>query len=245
MAVKPITNKQAVVNQTVNRAKQISTRDEKITGNRSKTINPGTDFSKSFAVTLKDIDSSIISHIKDVMSPTIRESNEVIKVPVLYANEERWKNFRKRGVLRDKNGSLILPLIMIKRTDTSFNDQMPLSFDHDVNGEFIKVVRAKKYSPEHRYDRFSVQTGMKPSYETITTGMPDFVLCNYNVVVMTNFIEQMNSINEIFLEHLETYWGNITNHKFLSGLDGAISNVTEMEVTGDRLIKNEFSISIK
>jgi len=35
MAVKPITNKQAVVNQTVNRAKQISTRDEKITGNRS------------------------------------------------------------------------------------------------------------------------------------------------------------------------------------------------------------------
>ena len=201
MAVKPITNKQAVVNETINRAKQVSTRGEKNVGNRSVTLNPGKDFSKNFAVTLKDIDTSIITHIKDVMSPTIREANEVIKVPILYANEERWKNYRKRGVIRDKNGSLILPLIMIKRTDTSFNDQMPLSFDHDVNGEFIKVVRSKKYSPEHRYDRFSVQNGIKPSYETITTGMPDFVVCTYNVVVMTNFIEQMNAINEIFLEH--------------------------------------------
>tara|TARA_Y100001937_G_C7058738_1_gene302684 strand:+ start:160 stop:1029 length:870 start_codon:yes stop_codon:yes gene_type:complete len=245
MAVKPITNKQALVNETVNRAKQLSTRSEKITGNRSKTLNPGKDFTKNFSVTLKDIDTSVISHIKDIMTPTIREANETIKVPILYANEERWKNFRKRGVLRDKNGSLILPLIMIKRTDTSFNDQMPLSFDHDVSGEFVKVVRAKKYSPEHRYDRFSVQTGMKPSFETITTGMPDFVLCNYNVVILTNYIEQMNHINELFLEHLETYWGGKTEYKFLSGLDGAISNVTEMEVTGERLIKNEFGISIK
>ena len=245
MAVKPITNKHSLSNETINRGKQFSTRNEKQVGNRSKTLNPGKDFSKGFSVTLKDIDSAVMSHIKDVMHPTIREANETIKVPVMYANEERWKNYRKRGVLRDAKGSLILPLIMVKRIDTSFNDTMPLSFDHDVSGEFIKVVRTKKYSPEHRYDRFSVQTGMKPSFETITTGMPDFVLCNYQVVILTNFIEQMNGINEIFLEHLETYWGGKTNYKFLSGLDGSITNATEMEVTGDRLIKNEFGISIK
>ena len=29
------------MNETVNRAKQLSTRSEKITGNRSKTLNPG------------------------------------------------------------------------------------------------------------------------------------------------------------------------------------------------------------
>ena len=96
MAVKPITNKQALVNETVNRAKQLSTRSEKITGNRSKTLNPGKDFTKNFSVTLKDIDTSVISHIKDIMAPTIREANETIKVPILYANEERW-NKQKRA----------------------------------------------------------------------------------------------------------------------------------------------------
>ena len=47
------------------------------------------------------------------MRPTIKEANEQIKVPIMYGNEERWVNARKRGAVRDVNGSLILPLIMV------------------------------------------------------------------------------------------------------------------------------------
>ena len=47
------------------------------------------------------------------MRPQIKEANEVIKVPVIYGNEERWKAARKRGVIRDKKGSLILPLVIL------------------------------------------------------------------------------------------------------------------------------------
>ena len=147
MAVNKITNNQTINKERINRANQISMKNTKVRGNAEQTVLPGKDFTKGFAVTLKDIDTSVMGHIKDVMKPRIKEANEVIKVPVFYGNEERWKAVRQRGVLRDKNGSLILPLIMFKRTDVSMDDAMPMSFDHDVRGEFIKVVRSNKWSP--------------------------------------------------------------------------------------------------
>ena len=246
MAVKPLSNRQVVSRGKVTRSDHLSFRDENVrTGNRSESFRPGKDFTKNFSVTLKDIDTTVLSHVKNIMKPTIKEANEIIKVPVLWANEERWKNVRKNGVLRDKNGSLMLPLIVIKRTDTSFSDDMPLSFDHDVEGKYIKVVRSRKWSKDNRYDRFSVQTNTKPAYETITTGMPDFVVCNYQFVVLTSFMEQMNRINELFLEHLETYWGDSTEYKFLSSLDGGISDASEVSVGSERVIRNEFSVGIK
>ena len=242
MAVKPITNNQTVNKETIDRSKQVSMKNQ---GNSRTAVVPGKDFTRGFSITLKDIDSAVLSHIKNIINPKIKEANEIIPVPVLWANEERWKNYRKRGVLRDKNGSLILPLIMIKRNDVAFNEIMPLSFDHDVRGEFIKFVRQSKWSKANRYDRFAAQFGKNPVTETITTGMPDFVICSYNIILLTNFMDQMNVLSELFLEHLETYWGDSTSYKFLSGLDGSISDASEMTVDSERLIKNEFGVSIK
>ena len=245
MSVNRITNKQVVSKESVNRAEQISTKHNKVRGNAAQSINPGKDFTKNFSVTLKDIDTSVMTHIKDVMKPRIKEANEIIKVPVFYGNEERWKAVRQRGVLRDKNGVLILPLIMFRRTDVSFDDAMPMSFDHDVKGEFIKVARSNKWSKDNQYDRFSVQRGIKPVQEIVYTGMPDHVVCNYSVVMMTNFIEQMNILNDLFLEHIGTYFGDSEQYKFLSSLDGGLSDASEMNREGERLIKTEFSLSIK
>ena len=135
----------------VNRAEQTSFRTEK--GNAKVVIRKsgGKDAGRGYSIKLKDIDTSVMTHIKNVMKPRVREANETLKIPVFYGNEERWKAVRKRGVLRDKNGSLILPLIMFRRTDVAFDDAMPMSFDHDVRGEFIKVTRSNKWSKDTFY----------------------------------------------------------------------------------------------
>ena len=52
--------------------------------------------------------------------------------------------------------------------------------------------------------------------------------------MMTSFIEQMNDLNSLFIEHLETYFGDQTSYRFLSSLDGDISNEIEMESQGER-----------
>ena len=246
MAITPLTNKHVVSKENVNRGKQTSTRSQvNKGGNDRQSVVPGKDFSKGYAITLKDIDISMINHIKNIMKPTVREANETIKVPVLYGNEERWKSVRKRGVLRDKNGSIMFPLIMLRRTDVVFNDMMPLSFDQDVTGEYIKVVRSKSWSKENRYDRFAVQNGMKPAVETVTTGMPDFVNCTYQIVMMTNYIEQMNYLTELFIEYENTYFGDEYSYKFLSALEGSFSDATEMTVEGERIIRTDFSMMLK
>ena len=246
MAIKPVTNTNAPNESTINRGEQTSFRSEK--GNSKVVIKKGTGLNagQGFSIGLKEIDTAVINHIRNIMKPVVRESNEIIKVPVMYGNEERWKSVRSRGVLRDKNGVIILPVIVIKRTSLTMNPDMPLSFVNDVRGKFISVVRSSNgWSKNNRYDRFSVLTGQKPVEEFVKTGMPDFVICSYSIVMMTSFMEQMNDLNTIMVEHLETYWGDQTSYKFLSALSGDISNEVQMESDGERLVRNELTLEIK
>ena len=247
MAIKPVTNEGALNKSEVNRAEQTSIRSEK--GNARVVIKKGAtgrDASRNFKVGLKDIDTAIIGHMNNIMKPRVKEANEIIKVPVLYGNEERWKSVRGRGTLRDSNGAIILPVIIIKRTSLSMNEQMPLSFYMDVQGNFISVIRSSTgWSKNNRYSRFNVLTGKKPTQEFIKTGMPDFVVCNYTIVMMTSYMEQMNDLNSLMIEHLETYWGDQTSYRFVTSLGGDITNEEQMESQGERLIRNEFSMLVK
>ena len=177
MAIKPITNKNAGYESNVNRESQTSIRSEK--GNPKVVIKKpgGQNAGKGFSIGLKEIDTAVIKHIRNVMKPKVREQNEIISVPVLYGNEERWKSIKDRGTLRDKNGVIILPMIVIKRTSLAMNDQLPFSFDNDVKGKFISVVRSSSgWSKNNRYDRFAVLTGQKPVTKSDSESLWDGVL---------------------------------------------------------------------
>ena len=152
MAIKPITDKQLVDAGNVDRGKQTSQRNMNTRGggNESQTVIPGTDLSKQYSITLKDIDTSIMSYVKNVIKPTVQEANERVKVTVMYGNEERWKAVRKRGILRDKNGSLILPLIMLKRTSVEKSDAIP-GYEHDIRRKYTEIVRKSGWSKDNRY----------------------------------------------------------------------------------------------
>tara|TARA_R100000805_G_C3622443_1_gene127517 strand:+ start:1990 stop:2829 length:840 start_codon:yes stop_codon:yes gene_type:complete len=246
VAIKPVTNENALNKSEVNRAEQTSFRSEK--GNARVVIRKsgGRGSGTNIKIGLKDIDVAIIGHMNNIMKPKVKESNEIIKVPVLYGNEERWKSVRGRGTLRDRNGSIILPVIVIKRTDLTFDENLPQSFKHDVKGEFVNVIKSSSgWSQNNRYSRFNVLTGKKPIQEFVKTGMPDFVNCTYTVVMMTSYMEQMNDLNSLMIEHLKTYWGDQTSYRFRTELEGGISNEEQMESQGERLIRNEFSMSVK
>ena len=66
MAIKPITDRQLIDKTTVNRESQVSQRNMNTRGggNESQTIVPGIDLSKQYSITLKDIDTAIMSYIK-------------------------------------------------------------------------------------------------------------------------------------------------------------------------------------
>ena len=147
-------------------------------------------------------------------------------------------------MLRDKNGSLILPLIMLKRTEVSRNDLSGQGFPHDVKNKYINVVRNSSWSKDNQYDRFSVQQGIKPVYENIVTGMPNYSDITYEFVLWTNFIEQMNPLIESFVDQSHTYWGDSTNMKFHCTIDN-VTDASEMDSRGERFIKSTFSVTTK
>jgi len=178
------------------------------------------------------------------MKPLVKEANETLKIPVYYGNEERWKAVRKRGVLRDKNNSLILPLIMLRRTEVARNDLSGQSFPHDIRGKFVDVVRANKWSKDNQYDKFAIQTGAKPVYESIVTGMPNYTDVTYDFVLWTNYIEQMNPLIESFVDQSHTYWGDGEKMKFMCTIDN-ISDASEMNQDGERFIKSTFTVTTK
>jgi len=242
MAIKPITDKTLIDTTTVSREQQISQREANTRGgNESQTIVPGYDLSQQYSITLKDIDTSIMSYIKDVIRPTVQEANEQIKVTVMYGNEERWKSVRKRGVMRDKNGALILPLIMLKRTAVEKSDLIP-GYEHDIRRKYTEIVRKSGWSKKNRYSRFSIQTDEHPVYESLVTTIPNFVNITYEFVLWTNFIEQMNPLVETFMDYDKTYWGNKTTYRFISNID-SVSDASEMNQDGERFIKSTFSLT--
>ena len=246
MAIKPVTNENALNKSEVNRAEQTSFRSEKGNDRISIRKDGGRDAGKSYSIGLRDIDTAMISHMTNIMKPKVKEANEIIKVPVLYGNEERWKSVRGRGTLRDRNGAIILPIIVIKRTDLTFDENLPQSFKHDVKDQFINVIKSSSgWSKNNRYSRFNVLTGQKPIQEFVKTTMPDFVNCTYTIVMMTSYMEQMNDLNSLMIEHLKTYWGDQTSYKFRTELEGGITNEEQMESQGERLIRNEFSMTVK
>ena len=246
MAVKKITNKQVVASSNINRGKQVSSKNTKAkNGNRSRSYIPGKNYDKNYSITLKDIDSAVLNQVKKVIRPKVQEANESVDVTVMYGNEERWKSVRKRGVMRDSNGSIILPLIMLRRTEVTRNDSLGgQGFKHDVTREQIQVVRNSSWSKDNHYDRFAIQTNTQPKYENLVTGMPQFTDITYEFILWTNFIEQMNPLVETFIEQNHTYWGNSEDYKFLSTID-SITDASEMSVDGERFVKSTFSVITK
>ena len=250
MAVKPITNKQLVSKESINRANQTSTKNLESRPNVSRsenaaqTFTPGADFTKNYSVTLEDVDTSIINYVKNVIRPSFKENNEIFKVPVMYGNEERWVAARKRGILRDKNGALLLPLIMLKRTEVSKNSDFINGMEHDVKRSEDQFIVSQQWSKTNQYDRFSVLQGQMPITEFSVTTPPNYVNINYDFVIWTNFISQMNGLVEAFTEFNNQYWGDGQERKFFSLIEN-ISDASEMNRNGERFIKSTFSVNTR
>ena len=105
-------------------------------------------------------------------------------------------------------------------------------------------MRKPQWSKKNRYDRFSVQTNKKPTFENLVTTMPNFVNVSYEFVLLTSYMEQMNILIEEFVEHSNNYWGDGTDYKFLSTVE-SISDASEMTADSERIIKSTFSVITK
>ena len=105
---------------------------------------------KNVEVTLMDHDAAIMYYFKETISPTVVEQGEEIKVPIMYANPERWKTIQKNGHLRDNKRQLITPLIAFRRTSIAKDETMAVD-KLDANDPKLFYTFEKKYTQQNRY----------------------------------------------------------------------------------------------
>ena len=200
------------------------------------------DKDKLISIGLMDIDAAIMYYFNEVIKPVVVDNNEKVKVPVYYANPERWKSIQKLGYLRDVKGQLVTPLIIFKRT----------SFTKDTNNTFLarsispassNYTFIKKNTQENRFTQTStLHSNDEPLQEAHNVVMPSYVTVNYNCIAFTPYIDQMNQIIEKISWSRKSYWGEPDKFKFKAGIT-SFTDASEFEE--ERIIKNTFDLSIK
>ena len=209
--------------------------------NRGRIKKRSNDTVKNVEVGLLDVDASIMYYFNNVIKPTVMEQGEEVKVPLMYANPERWATIRKTGFMRDSKRQLITPVIAFRRTSMAKRTELPVD-KLDANEPKLHYTFEKKYSAQNRYNRFSTDRGLLPQRELYNVAMPDYVTLNYECVIWTAYIEQMNKIIEKVNWADGSYWGEPGKLKFQSNIESFEDSTESSE--GERFIKTTFSLQL-
>ena len=159
--------------------------------------------------TIETIDKSMMNFIEGLSLATSTNKG-FKKVPVIWGTAERTFQAKNKKEVRDSQGLLVLPLISIKRSSFTkpkaspgvFQGNIP-PFD-DEQGSSLATERviyqektlkfanadAKRLNAQTNYPR----NNAKVVYRTVSVPMPVNVEVNYEIVIRTEYQQQMNEL---------------------------------------------------
>jgi hypothetical protein len=211
------------------------------THNRALEVSRKGDKVKDIAVGLKDIDYALKYYFENIIRPTVTQDGNLIEVPITYGSPERWQSVQADGYYRDTNGKAVFPLIMYKRTNIEKNRTLGNKIDGNKVHNF--QLFESTYNSKNQYDNFSILTNRKPSKKYYVSVVPDYVTVTYDLVILTNFVEQNNKLIEAIEFASDSYWGDFNRWHFRTSLDSF--GVTNTVNTGeDRISSTTVSLKV-
>lgn len=194
--------------------------------------------------TIYDIDFAIKWYIENEIQPQVTANKELIPVPVIFSNGEKWDNVRRLGYLRDEKGMLQSPLIMLKRNSVAERDgQKTLDVNRPNSANYI--VHRSKYNSRNRYEDelFPIpKNNPQPSEQFYIIDIPKYVTVEYDMMLWCDFTTQMNELVDQILPYGRFSWGNDAN-KFPTTI-GSISFETINTIGEDRLVRATIPLSV-
>ena len=209
--------------------------------NRGTQVSWQDDGTKPFTVGLEDIDGAIMYYFQNVIQPYVIQNDQRIEVPIIYGSPERWKSVQKDGYYKDKNGAIMLPLLMFKRNDIVKNRSIANKLD--ANAPFNYQTFTKNYSKQDFYSNFNILNNRIPVKTYYAVVIPDYVTINYSCVIQTYYMDQMNKIVEAINYASDSYWGNPQRYQFKAMID-SISTPVELVTNNNRSVKATFDIKV-
>jgi len=195
--------------------------------------------------TTYDIDYAIKWYIDNEIQPQVEANKQLISVPVIFANGEKWDNVRRLGYLRDEKGMLQSPIIMLKRNSVIERDSqrtLDANRPHSEN----QIVYRGKYNARNRYEDelFPIPTNKPVDSEKLyVVDIPKYVTIEYDLMLWCDFTTQMNALVDQILPYGRFAWGNEAN-KFPTAL-GQFSFETVNTVGEDRLVRASTTLTVQ
>jgi glutaredoxin len=195
--------------------------------------------------TMFDVDYAIKWFIENEIQPQIKSNQEIISVPIIFANGEKWDNVQRLGYLRDEKGKLQSPMIMLKRSSVAERDNYRTL---DVNWPQAgnQIIHRTKYNERNRYeDELFPIPNLVPanSNKVYLIDIPKYVTVEYEMMLWCDFTTQMNNLVDQILPYGRFAWGNEAN-KFATSI-GSISFETVNTVGEDRLVRSTIPLTVQ
>ena len=206
-----------MVKEPIDRAEKFIARpgeDKFITNDRVSQVRRDTDEQKNFTISLMDIDGTILTQLQQLQIQ-ITDVGKQVAVPIFFGPPERWVSAQRDGYIRDKQGKVIQPAMILKRSNSE-NDPNLMFFNRYLDTPAIKL-----YSEKNKYTKFGALTGQNaPVNEIFNVLVPKHMLFTYHCIVWTAMVEQMNQIMQTIIFNTQDYWGSTKGFRFRVNVDG-------------------------
>ena len=199
------------------------------------------DPTKLYTVGIQDIDEAVLYYFENVIQPYVIQNGQRLSVPIIYGSPERWKSVQKDGYYKDKNGAIMLPLIMFKRNSITKNRSIANKLD--ANFPNLYTSWQKQYNQKNFYSNFGVLNNRIPTKQFVANVVPDYVTLNYSVLIQTYYIDQLNKIVEACNYASDAYWGNPQRYQFKAMIN-SFQTVNELVQNEERSVKSTFDIDL-
>jgi hypothetical protein len=135
------------------------------------------------------------------------------KIPVIWSSAERSYQIKNSKELRDKQGSLIPPIISVERTSVTKDPNKKGNFQANLSPKHDKYVTTKilnqektSYFANADTKKTTGQINFKTSknnkkivYQSISTPIPVYITVEYKINILTNYHSQMNEAVQPFM----------------------------------------------
>lgn len=229
----------------LNKTYSTFTRNQEV--NRSEEIRRDNDTIKTPKCTIYDVDNAIISYLSDIVQLQIIENNNIVPVPVIYANGEKWAQIRERGYMYDSGDKLMTPAAVVKRNSITERDmlkKLDVNWNPEGDNDYARntLTFENPYSKRNRYDRFSVLQNTRPRRELYVSTVPEYVDVSYDLLLWAEYTEQLNSMIEQIMPLGGFAWG--TTWKFPTFIQDYTFE-TSSTPGEDRIVRASLPLTVK
>ena len=158
-------------------------------------------------INIIDIDTSVINFLKSLDIKVINEDGSHRQVPIVFCTPERWNKIKLDGGL-DEKGTIITPVIAIKRNSISFTNE---TYGIAQNPRLYRMKFVVEHPKSKIIDRM-IQEAVKKGfsfkdlkfpnrrYKIYKIAIPKFLLINYTIEIFCSFVVDANSILEQIID---------------------------------------------